>query len=59
MATRLAAELKEAFNIEATLTQGHSGVYDVTVDGEVIFSKYAEGRHAEEGEILAMLHARA
>jgi len=55
----LAAELKEAFDIEPTLIQGHSGVYDVTVDGDLVFSKYAEGRHAEDGEVVALLRARA
>jgi predicted Rdx family selenoprotein len=54
----LAAELKEAFGIEATITQGHSGVYDVTVDGELVFSKYAEGRHADPGEIVTALQSR-
>jgi predicted Rdx family selenoprotein len=37
-----------------TLTTGVAGVYDVTVDGEVIFSKKAESRHAEPGEILEL-----
>lgn len=35
-----------------TLTTGASGVYDVTVDGEVIYSKHDTGRHAEPGEVL-------
>ncbi|GEM_PF-1031049 len=54
----MAAELKEAFDVDATLIQGHSGVYDVTVDGDLVFSKYAEGRHAEDGEIVAALRDR-
>lgn len=35
-----------------TLITGGSGVFDVHVDGEVLFSKRAEGRHAEPGEVL-------
>ena len=35
-----------------TFTTGSKGVFDVTVDGEMLFSKYDEGRHAEPGEIL-------
>ncbi len=35
-----------------TLTTGTSGVFDVTVDGDLVFSKAAEGRHAEPGEVL-------
>ena len=54
----MAAELKEAFGVEATLIPGHSGVYDVIVDGEVVFSKYAEARHARDGEILEALGRR-
>lgn len=35
-----------------TFTMGSKGVFDVTVDGEVLYSKHAEGRHAEPGEVL-------
>ncbi len=35
-----------------TLTTGGSGVFDVTVDGETLYSKHATGRHAEPGEVL-------
>ena len=36
-----------------TLRPGPKGIFDVTVDGELIFSKYAEGRHAQAGEVLS------
>ena len=35
-----------------TLTPGPKGVFDVTVNGELIFSKYVTRRHAERGEVL-------
>lgn len=35
-----------------TLTTGAGGVFDVTVDGNLIYSKDQTGRHAEPGEIL-------
>lgn len=35
------------------LVTGGSGVFDVTVDGTMIYSKHETGRHAEEGEVLA------
>lgn len=35
-----------------TLSTGSKGVFDVTVDGNLIYSKHAEGRHAEPGEVL-------
>ena len=31
---------------------GGSGVFDVAVNGELIYSKHATGRHAEPGEVL-------
>lgn len=35
-----------------TLTTGSGGVFDVTVDGDLLYSKKDEGRHAEPGEVL-------
>jgi predicted Rdx family selenoprotein len=43
---------------ELTLVTGNKGVFDVVVDGEPIFSKRAEGRHAEPGEVLERFRAR-
>jgi selenoprotein W-related protein len=40
-----------------TLRTGTSGVYDVTVDGELIYSKAETGRHAEPGEVLELFTA--
>ena len=37
---------------ELRLVTGSKGVFDVTVDGDVIYSKRAEGRHAQPGEVL-------
>jgi predicted Rdx family selenoprotein len=37
-----------------TLVTGVKGVYDVTVDGELIYSKGDTGRHAEPGEVLEL-----
>ena len=39
---------------ELRFVMGAKGVFDVTVDGEVLYSKHAEGRHAERGEILEL-----
>jgi predicted Rdx family selenoprotein len=43
---------------ELRLTMGDKGVFDVEVDGDVIFSKHAEGRHAEPGEVLERFRAK-
>ena len=49
------AELKRERGIDATLIQGSGGVFDVVVDGKLVFSKKALGRHAEPGEVLALI----
>jgi len=41
-----------------TFTTGSKGVFDVTVDGEVLYSKYASGRHADPGEVLELFTER-
>ena len=40
-----------------TLRTGTKGVYDVTVDGELIYSKAETGRHAAPGEVLELFTA--
>lgn len=34
------------------LVTGSKGVYDVRVDGELVYSKDETDRHAEDGEVL-------
>jgi selenoprotein W-related protein len=51
----LAAELKQHLGLESELVAGHGGVFEVTVDGKVIFSKKSVGRFPEPGEIVGML----
>ncbi len=36
------------------LVMGSKGIFDVTVDGDLIYSKAETGRHAEPGEVLAL-----
>jgi selenoprotein W-related protein len=47
--------LLEAFEhdlSEIVITPSGSGVFEVTVDGRLLFSKKATGRHAEIEEVL-------
>ena len=44
-------------SIELIPSQG--GVFEVEVNGDLVFSKKATARHAEEGEILKLVQARA
>lgn len=40
------------------LRTGRGGVFDVTVDGELLYSKKGAGRHAEPGEVLELFTSR-
>jgi selenoprotein W-related protein len=51
----LAAELKRRLDLDATLIPGSGGVFEVTVDGKLVFSKKKAGRFPEEGEIIRLL----
>jgi selenoprotein W-related protein len=39
------------------LIPSSGGTFDVTVDGKLIFSKKAEHRHAEPGEVVRILQS--
>lgn len=54
-AVSLAAEIKENFEIESKMIPSGGGVFEVVVDGELVFSKKELKRHAEEGEVLGIL----
>lgn len=43
---------------ELTLVTGSKGVFDVRVDGELIYSKDKTKRHANAGEVLELFRAR-
>ena len=53
----MAAEIREASGVEPELIEGGGGIFDVTVDGERIFSKRDVGRFPERGEIAAQLRS--
>jgi selT/selW/selH-like putative selenoprotein len=37
---------------ELRFVTGSKGIFDVRVDGDLIYSKYETGRHARPGEVL-------
>jgi hypothetical protein len=43
---------------ELRLITGSKGIFDVIVDGEVLYSKNATGRHAKSGEVLELFRDR-
>lgn len=44
--------------VEVKLIPSSGGVFDVTADGKLIFSKKAAGRHAAPGEVLEILQGK-
>lgn len=61
-AVGLTAEVLQDRRVEAyirswRLIPGSGGVFEVTVNGELVFSKRALGRHAEPGEVKASIEA--
>jgi selenoprotein W-related protein len=54
---RTAADLLHDYQhviAELTLVMGDKGVFDVEVDGRLLYSKKTVGRHAGEGEVLRL-----
>lgn len=39
---------------ETTTIGGAKGIFDVIVDGDMLYSKFDTGRHAEPGEVLEL-----
>jgi selT/selW/selH-like putative selenoprotein len=45
--------LKQVYpDAQIRLVQSSGGLFEVTVDGQLVFSKKASGRHANPGEVL-------
>ncbi|MGZ6530024.1 MAG: SelT/SelW/SelH family protein [Tumebacillaceae bacterium] len=60
-AASLAEEILSAYSLtisELTLIPGTGGVYEITLNGEEIFSKKELGRFPNEGEIMQLLKTR-
>ena len=47
----MAAELKREFGFETGLIKGGGGIFDVRVDGDLVFSKFRVGRFPDPGEV--------
>ncbi len=41
--------------MQAELIKGSGGVFDVTADGALVYSKHSTGRFPENGEVLQAL----
>ena len=54
----MAAAIARDLDNEAELLPGGKGIFDVVVDGELIYSKYETGRFPEDEEVLSQLRER-
>ena len=53
------AEIRKAFpEAEVKLVPSSGGVFEVTVDGSLMFSKKALRRHAQPGEVVELIRRR-
>ena len=43
---------------ETRLLHGSKGIFDVVVDGEMLYSKFDTGRHANPGEVLGLFREK-
>jgi predicted Rdx family selenoprotein len=54
----LAEELR-ADGLEADVTPGNKGQFDILADGALVFSKQELGRFPDDGEVASLLAGRA
>ena len=59
MATSLAAAIKQRFGINSELVKSSGGVFEVTSENQLIFSKKSSGRFPTDEEILEKLEPLA
>jgi selT/selW/selH-like putative selenoprotein len=43
--------------VEPSLVKGSGGVFDVEVDGRLVFSKHSRQRFPEPGEVVGLIRA--
>ncbi|MEJ6515785.1 MAG: Rdx family protein [Pseudomonadales bacterium] len=53
----MAAELANGLGIEAEMLPEGEGIFDVVLDGQIIFSKYNVHRFPNTGEIADLVRA--
>jgi len=51
----LAEELRQVFGAEAKLIPGKDGIFDVIIDGKLVFAKSGTGRFPNPGEVVSKL----
>lgn len=41
--------------MDTQLEEGAGGIFDVIVDGKLVYSKFKTGRHADPGEVVRLM----
>ena len=55
----MAAIIKSEIGIDPTMIEGSGGVFDVTINGELVYSKAQTGKFPEDDEVVAFCQATA
>ena len=50
--------MEHEFGAKVELIEGKDGVFEVTVDGNLVFSKRALGRFPDDGEVVEVIRDR-
>jgi selT/selW/selH-like putative selenoprotein len=45
--------------LQSELVASHGGVFEVSLDGDLLFSKASLGRFPDDGEILRLIRSRS
>ena len=54
----MAAKFKETFGVESILIESQGGVFDVDLDGNLVYSKHETGQFPDEEKLVAELQAK-
>ncbi|MGH7319738.1 MAG: Rdx family protein [Candidatus Rokuibacteriota bacterium] len=57
MASSLQAAIKKEFGLPAGLQEGHGGIFDVAIDGKLVYSKHETYRFPSNDEIFAKIRS--
>ncbi|MCP4228984.1 MAG: hypothetical protein GY771_02400 [bacterium] len=55
----MADAIKDELGANVNLVASGDGIFDVALDGEVIFSKFDAGRFPEHNEVIAAIRNRS
>ena len=50
--------MKKNFDLDIELVAGANGIFDVSLDGKIIYSKSEQGRFPQASEIIKLIEER-